>query len=643
MAWSPRRWQRRRGRRLLATAIVSLLLFPAASAASPAPDWRERLDAHHERLGTSERRTAATTTPDGVRDHFRLLGHHELRGPTNGDVWFYDHGGRVGKYAYVGTWSDPCSGIGVKIVDVNHPTQPRLVATTSTWPGVSHEDVVVRRIGGRDILGVGIQICGEEADSGGLALFDVTNPRQPTRLSFLPTPSGGVHELDLVVRPGGRALALLAVPFVEFENVYFGADNGGDFRIVDITDPARPVPLADWGVIADSHLKNFAGNDEVSSPFQGLGYFAAIYAHSARAADHGRTAYVSYWDSGILKFDIRNPRRPRLVGRTAYGVHADGDGHSMTPYEVGGRRYILQNDEDGTALSPTLVTSSATGDKTYAGIEEPWMPTLLSQTGTVAGRVHDAGDGCQASDFRGAAGKVVLVDTVDPFYVDIIPGWSVPCDLGGQVLRAARAGARALLLNLISPDDAYPYAPSEQALQQIARVAEGMPAVMISDIDELADRIRAALADGTVRVRLRPGRPSFGFLRVYNEGTATDINNDGVPEYRQVGRFAALPHVTGELFPPDGSWTIHNTEVLGDRAYSSWYSHGIVALDVSRPARPAKVGQFVPPPPAGGEPPFALVWGVAIDPETGIIYASDMFSGLWIVRPTGRARPSPGS
>jgi hypothetical protein len=641
MAWSPRRWQRRRTRRLLAATVVAFLLIPTASAASSAPDARSRLEAHERHLSALTAHGSGTQQAGVITDHFKLLGHHELRGPTNGDVWFYDHGGKVGKYAYVGTWSDPCSGIGVKIVDVNDPTHPRLVAVTSTWPGVSHEDVVVRRISGRDILGVGIQICGE-GGVGGLALFDVTNPRQPTRLSFLPTPSGGVHELDLTVRPDGRALALLAVPFAEFENVWFGADNGGEFRIVDITNPSQPVPLADWGVIADSHLRNFAGNDEVSSPFQGLGYFAAIFAHSARAADHGRTAYVSYWDSGILKFDIRNPRHPRLVARTSYGVRDDGDGHSMTPYEVDGQRYVLQNDEDFERLSPTLVTSSATGDKTYAGIEEPWMPTLLSQTGTVAGRVHDAGDGCQASDFTGAAGKVVLVDTVDPFYVDIIPGWSVPCDLGDQVLRAARAGAKALVLNLISPDDAYPYSPSEEALQQIAQVAEGMPAVMISDIDELADRIRADLADGAVRVRLQPGRPSFGFLRVYKESTAADRNRDGVPEYRQVGRFSALPHVTGELFPPEGDWSIHNTEVLADRAYSSWYSHGIIALDVSHPTRPAKVGQFVPPPPAGGQPPFALVWGVAIDPETGVIYASDISSGLWIVRPTGRARPSPG-
>jgi hypothetical protein len=36
-------------------------------------------------------------------------------------------------------------------------------------------------------------------------------------------------------------------------------------------------------------------------------------------------------------------------------------------------------------------------------------------------------------------------------------------------------------------------------------------------------------------------------------------------------------------------------------------------------------------------PPFPYVWGVAIDRETGIVYASDVRSGLWIVRPTGAA------
>ena len=126
--------------------------------------------------------------------------------------------------------------------------------------------------------------------------------------------------------------------------------------------------------------------------------------------------------------------------------------------------------------------------------------------------------------------------------------------------------------------------------------------------------------------------PTWGHLRVYAE-TAGD-------EWSQVGEFMGPAE---EPNTPPGSWSIHNTEVLGDRAYSSWYSAGIVALDVTNPASPAQVGQFIPDTSKRhanslGTGP-AEVWGVVIDQATGTIYASDMRTGLWIVQPTGDAAP----
>jgi hypothetical protein len=141
-------------------------------------------------------------------------------------------------------------------------------------------------------------------------VFDVTDPRHPFHVSFVKTPFSGVHELDVVKRADGRVLALLAVPFAEFDNVYFGAHQGGEFRIVDVTDPRHPVELASWGVIGDSSLRVPSGAKQFSSSYQGLGTFAAAFAHSVRSADGGRTAYVSYWDAGFLKFDISHPRSP---------------------------------------------------------------------------------------------------------------------------------------------------------------------------------------------------------------------------------------------------------------------------------------------------------------------------------------------
>lgn len=636
---------------LAVAAAAATSVAGASEDESPENEALERLHAHEHAATMPSTQTGATATRVSSLDHtpttenFDILGHAKLPGKSpHGDVYFYDHGGEVGKHAYVGTWSLPCSGTGVKVIDVNDPSAPEVVSVVGTpkkRKDISNEDMAVARVGDRDILGVGVQSCGRKAKVG-LRLFDVTDPSAAQKLSFIEVPAGGVHELDLTVRSDGRALALLAVPFSEFDDVYGEEPTGGDFRIVDITDPANPVALTDWGVIADSSLPIPDGDDEMSSPFQGTGYFASSYGHSVRAEDGGMTAYVSYWDAGVLKFDISDPANPELLARTTYPFAADGDAHSMTPYEAGRETYILQNDEDFAPLSPPIVTSNATGDERFTGIEEPWVPTLLSDVGELTGDVHDAGNGCKRAKYDGAAGKIVLVDTVDVFYVDVIKGWSVPCKIGKQILWAADAGAAAVVSNLVSPDDAWPFGPSERKLKLIQDEAEGMPAVQVSDIDGLAAAIRLQLVVGDVTVTVAPTEPAWGFLRVFREDQGDDVDGDGVEELEQVGQFSDLPHVIGELEPhPGHMWSIHNTEVLGERAYSSWYSHGIVALSLEDPENPEKVGQFVPSPSGRFKetfgPPGPHVWGVVVDPETGIVYASDMRSGLWIVRPTGEA------
>lgn len=637
-------------RRLLVSfsflALVAATAFvPAEAGTSPhrSSDALERFQARERHAFRSVPNRSDRRTPrrsNAVTDHFRVLGHVKLPADeVHADVGFYDYDGAIGKHAFVGSWGGRCAGTGVKVIDVNDPRSPTLVSIAGSHKGESHEDMDLVRIGHRVVMAVGVQTCGKGGRAG-LDLIDVTDPSDPSRIAFFPTPSGGVHELDVVERPDGRVLALLAVPSVEFDNTYFGGDGGGEFRIVNITDPGHPKELSSWGIIADSSLPIVAGNDEVSSSFQGVGSFAAYYDHSVRGADDGMTAYVSYWDGGVLKFDIGDPAHPKLLTRTTFPLPADGDAHSMTPYDVGGHRFIFQNDEDGDAFSPPTLTSSATGGKEYFGIEEPWAPTVLSATGPVSGHVFDAGAGCRARDYDGAKGKIAVADSVDPFYVDVIDGWGpVPCPIGRQVVLAARAGAKAFVSNLVSPDDAWPY--FEGNFNNVQTAAKGMPVVQISDIDDEAQAIRDALANGPVTVKLDPSTPTHGFIRVFREDVGQDKDGDGVVELRQVGKFDKLPHVTGSLDVPPGSWEVHNTEVRGKRAYSSWYSNGIVALRLGRPAHPSLAGQFVPPPSDRFHnifgAPFPLVWGVAIDPETGIVYASDMRSGLWIVEPTGEA------
>ena len=568
------------------------------------------------------------------RDNFRVLGHADFGRRGWADVFFYDYGGTTGKYAFVGHWgpvsfNDDCREKHVRIVNVNDPRNPRTVARIGNSVNVTREDLAVVRIGDRDVLSIGTQRCsffGGGDAAVGLKLVDVTNPRNPRNLSLLEIGNegagAGVHELDVAVRPNGQALALLATPFTE------QADRPrvpGDFRIVDITRPRRPVELADWSIIHDSDLKIFGGNDPISEKSQGLGLYPQIFAHSARAADDGRTAYVSYWDAGVLKFDLTDPENPELVARTPYGPGADGDAHSVGLLDLPGRRYILQNDEDMDP-QPSVLVGTGLSAQQYPAQQQWWAPYELSRdAGVMTGRAFHAGNGCERGDFKGSHDKVVFVNAQE---------FGGGCRIGTKVMHALERQPTAVILNIVWPNDpnAFFPQPSQRRIGEIRRLARGIPILQMTDIDDVADSVRAVLDDRDIKVTLRAQIPQYGALRVFDESSASDINADGVEEYEQVGGFDDLPHVRGAR-KAYGPWSIHNTEAYEDRAYSSWYGHGIVALDVSDPAGISLVGQFVPP--------DALTWGVAVDPETGVVYASDINSGLWIVRPTNEAVATP--
>jgi hypothetical protein len=93
---------------------------------------------------------------------------------------------------------------------------------------------------------------------------------------------------------------------------------------------------------------------------------------------------------------------------------------------------------------------------------------------------------------------------------------------------------------------------------------------------------------------------------------------------------------TGQFPPPVGYFTVHDPKVRGNLAYLSWYAEGVVIVDISRPANPRLVAQFVPPPAPDRRGfffpghAFPHVWGVFV--ERNFVLAADVNSGLWVFR-----------
>jgi len=125
----------------------------------------------------------------------------------------------------------------------------------------------------------------------------------------------------------------------------------------------------------------------------------------------------------------------------------------------------------------------------------------------------------------------------------------------------------------------------------------------------------------------------YGYMRIFDYSNPAALVQIG--EYR-------TPNSLGTNDQAAGDFVIHNNFLVGTDVYSSWYTDGVRVVDTSDPRHPVEVAYFVPP--AGNNPVkpsqrgtlsnTTQVWGVVVDEADGLIYASDMNTGLWILRRT---------
>jgi hypothetical protein len=233
-------------------------------------------------------------------------------------------------FAYLGSWGSAaeCPGLGVRVFAVRDPTAPILLGTpAAAYAGTTAEHVAVVHYATSaytgTVLFAGIQRCtaGSGAPSG-LAMWDVTDPTNPAELGFLPTGRGprGVHEFTVRQR-ADHWYAYLAVPFSETTS-----GGQGDLRIVDVTDPHQPIQLVDWGARRDAGLP--VGTGSACAPAC-RGSVPEAFLHSVALSPDGRTAYLSYWDLGVIMLDVSEPNAPRWLGRFAEPAAAEGNSHSV--------------------------------------------------------------------------------------------------------------------------------------------------------------------------------------------------------------------------------------------------------------------------------------------------------------------------
>lgn len=536
----------------------------------------------------------------------------------NGDVWAHKH------HAYVGRWGTAarpglCPGTGVTVIDIKDPASPQIVSHAAALTGSTAEDMVVLTLEtpffAGDVLVVGIQAC-RPGGPRGLAIVDVTTPESPQLLKFFSTAApapfgGGVHETYAFQRADGRAFALLAIPGSE-ANPFLGGQ--GDVRIVEITDPRNPVQLAHWGALSKLGLDPSRGQGSAG---------ASRFAHSVWASADGSTAYVSYWDAGVIALDISDPSAPTFIGRAAEpdSVHFEGNIHSAFPARGG--NLIVATEED---FNPRTFAIKVNGPSSIAGMKPAFgrgVPPAPPLTGNAVGDVVYVGRGCPVSPgipvadpyLGDPAGKIALIDRG-------------ACSFKSKLLRAQAAGANGALvanfdnavlgMNIAPSVDPAGVAPPSIAAAAIAR--------------EHADEIKAVLAgSGTVNVTLSSSfilKNTWGLTRIFD---ARDRSNPVL-----LSTFGTANALT----PPDtvGFFSVHNPFVRGNTLFLASYSDGVRVVDFSQPQSPREIASFVPPAtpdPFGfwaGGASITFVWGVY--PLGDLLLLSDINAGLYILRLT---------
>jgi hypothetical protein len=389
----------------------------------------------------------------------------------------------------------------------------------------------------------------------------------------------------------------------------------------------------------------------------GGGFNADVWGHRG-------FAYVGVWGAGpqacpatgVKVVDYRNPRRPRLVSRLQNPA-------GTTAEDVVVRRVhtrAFHGDLAVTGIQACDNESSVFRGLQFFDVTHPrrprelgrWaapMPTIgchevdlvMRRNGRVlAGCANPFAEQINGSD------EVILVDATDPLRPRKVGGWTLGRDLGLDPTQGVGCfvasfahsvrffdGGRTVYVSYWDAGTINLRIANPAAPQVVGRTVIAPP-------DEDGDNHSMTLAKGGRVLIINPedfsplACPDDSRFGGWGEVYLYDNTNPRRPRF--LGTFSTP---NSRSTRTDGDYTVHNTEVVrGNQAFSSWYSDGIVWWQIGKAGVTRMRGQFVPPAapdPFGVLPTAPEVWGVYLDRQRDLILASDMNSGLWILRPVG--------
>ena len=539
--------------------------------------------------------------------------------------------------AFVGQSANASGGGSIAIVDISNPADPLKLGETPRYPATGAAESRAMRIGSRVVLAIALNGAGVSTPTSprGLKLFDIRNPALPIELGFYDSGAGqivpgqifsGASALDIAVTPDGRFLALLATLGTEVISSQSGLQAGvGDLQIVDITDPARPTLVGEWGVLDEPTL----GPDFLLSEQRGAR--ADAFLERVQTSRDGERAYLAYSDHGAMILDISNPSQPRLLGHV--GLFEDEEeGAAFDVHPARGGTTLIRSHLVRSNFQIQLSSTVYSGTRT-AG-EAAITPAIYDlPDNSIAGDVVFVGRGCSGDAYLADPnGKLALMT-------------SAGCSANVKAAGAQLAGAVGVILYddgpalTIAGFDAQ-FTPSAGGIVLMPDGTSVTVAIPVLGVGQNTGRCLAQARDssgGLIAVDCSAASPvtirgtalfhGFGQLDIF------DVRNPAHPI--KISTFATPNSIDLNIallnrFPnPRRFFTANHIEVTGALVFVSWEHDGLRVIDISRPRFPREVAVWN----GEGRPPGAApvhAWQVVRHGD--LILLSSLFDGVHILR-----------
>ena len=541
-----------------------------------------------------------------------------------------------GNYAYLAARrlnTNPCGAGGFYTIDISNPTAPTEVGFTTfppdSYPGEGMQVIKLNtpKFKG-DVLLTNNENCGPNtARVGGMSIYNVTDPTAITPLAVgkgdtgtHPPRANQIHSV-FGWQSGKRAFAIM----VDNEEI-------ADVDIMEITDPANPVAIAEVSILDWPGAQAPLANGE------------SIFLHDlvVKRINSHDYALLSYWDAGWIILNIDNPANPVFVNDSNYPDpepllgFSPPEGNAHQGEWSYNNKYIIGTDEDFSPSRLRFEITSGPNAGFYGGGQFGWtVPILPSNTFT--GSTVWGGSGCE-EDLNGnlvsdrdevpsqaSTGAAVVVFTRGTCFFSTKVESGQLAGYDQVIIMQSHAGTR----NGLTPNGFTCGGQGHTFTITASAICIGHRAghLLFNDTPAYTGPNGADMpAIGTLgaSVGATSTFDGWGTVHLLDAKTLAEVDNYSIPE--------AINPAYASGF---GTMSVH--EVATDKAenlgYLSWYDAGIRVIRFG-PSGIQEVGHYVD---VNGND----FWGVQAhrlpgDPtETTYILASDRDSGLWIFRYTG--------